>query len=170
MTQPKVFSLKEFKNHKTFQDLTLFDMDMLSEWLKKHRDVHIITDVKKDNIKLHTLIKEKYSVIQKQIIPQIYSPEEFDEVKSLGYDNIILTLYNLNMDDNEIIRFATENSLFAVTINKERGFSTLPSLLKEKGIRTYVHTINTLDIVEKLKENGVFGFYTDYFEPNHWIE
>lgn len=169
-SESKVFTLKEFKSTKVFQDLSLMDLDDLVSWLEKRNDVYIITDIKQDNLKCLNFIKEKHEHIQSQIIPQIYSFEGYSSVKEMGYNNIILTLYGLNNSDDEVIDFVGNNPVFAVTMPVERGFTELPMRLKEINTCTYVHTVNDLYIFEELNENGVFGIYTDYFQPNHWID
>jgi glycerophosphoryl diester phosphodiesterase len=88
----------------------------------------------------------------------------------MGYENIILTLYRLDNSDKEIVNFVRMNPVFAVTMPIERGFSALPSMSKDINVPTYVHTVNDLSIYEKLRDNGVFGIYTDYFEANHWVD
>lgn len=52
----------------------------------------------------------------------------------------------------------------------ELGYTELPVRLEEVNIPTYVHTVNDLYIFEELNKNGVFGIYTDYFQPDHWID
>lgn len=166
MIESRVLSLEEFKNLDTFQSLTLMDLDDLAEWIKTKEDVFIITDAKKDNLRFLKLLAENHEDIKEQIIPQIYHIEEYAPVKEMSYDNIILTLYKSNYTDDEIIKFVKNNEVFAVTMPIERGYTELPMLLKEKGIRTYVHTINDLYLFEELYENGVTGIYTDYFHAN----
>jgi glycerophosphoryl diester phosphodiesterase len=168
MSEPRVYSLEEFHKAETFENFTLLDMEALYEWLLKYQDAHIVTDIKKDNVRMLTYIKTRYPGVQKRIIPQIYQFEEYEPVRELGYENIILTLYCMDKPESEIVKFAGENELFAVTMDEEQGFSTLPNLLKQVNTLSYVYTINDLATAEKLKKNGVFGIYTDYFEPAHW--
>jgi glycerophosphoryl diester phosphodiesterase len=169
-TAPGVLMWKEFKSAKIFQDLTLMDLDDLAAWLEKRNDAYIITDAKKGNLKFLEYVKEKYRHIQWQIIPQIYSFEEYSQVKKMGYNNIILTLYRLHNNNNEIVNFVRDNPVFAVTMPIELGYTELPVRLEEVNIPTYVHTVNDLYIFEELNKNGVFGIYTDYFQPDHWID
>ena len=168
MTEPKVLSLKEFKELKVFQDLTLIDLDDLVNWLKTKDDVYIVTDMKTDNLKFLRLISESYKDIQNQIIPQVYSFEEYAPARDMGYENVILTLYKTDYEDERIVKFAEENSVFAITMPIDRGYSNLPRMLKDIDVFTYVHTVNELYIFEELYENGVSGIYTDYFHANRF--
>ena len=168
LIEPKVYSLHEFKNSKVFQDLTLIDLDDLAKWLENKKDVSIITDMKKDNLEFLKLISQNYKNIQDQIIPQIYSLGEYFPVKDMGYKDIILTLYKENISDDEVLEFVKGNTVFAVTIPIERGYSDLPMKLKHINVNTYVHTVNDFYIFEELNKNGVTGIYTDNFYANRF--
>lgn len=166
MIDARPLSLEEFKTLDTFQDLTLMDLEDLASWLRTKEDAYIVTDVKNRNVEFLELVARDYSDIRDQMIPQIYSFEEYSKVKDMGYENIILTLYKANYEDEEIMKFIETNSLFAITMPIERGYTQLPMKLKKKDIPTYVHTVNDLYIFEELHENGVRGIYTDYFHAN----
>lgn len=166
MIPARVLSLREFKELETFQDLSLMDLSDLVAWLKKNNDAYIVTDIKDRNVEALRIIAEKHPEIKEQIIPQIYSMEEYSQVQEMDYTNIILTLYKTYYNDDEIIKFAKANKLFAVTMNIQRGYTGLAKKLKDEGIATYVHTVNSLHTFEELFENGVTGIYTDYFHAN----
>lgn len=170
MIDEKVLSLDEFKNSEVFMDLTLLELDEVIEWFVDKEDLYLVTDTKGDNKKLLTYILENHKKSMNKIVPQVYSFEEYEIAKELGFNNIILTLYRSNYTDEEIVEFAKENELFAVTMPKDRGYSSLPKKLKNIGVFTYVHTINELYVFEELHENGVSGIYTDFFHANKWIE
>jgi len=38
------------------------------------------------------------------------------------------------------------------------------------GIPVFVHTVNDYNEYVKVRDNGAYGVYTDYFEPLHWVE
>lgn len=163
-------SYENFKDLEAILDLEIMDLEILYEWLKAHKDAYIITDIKADNVKLLQLLKDNYPNIKNQIIPQIYSFDEYDKVKNLGYSNIILTLYKLDSTDEDILNFCENTDLLAVTMYESKGFTDLPQRLSELGIKSYVHTINDYNVYIKLRDNGVFGVYTDYFQPSNWVE
>ncbi|KNF08275.1 glycerophosphoryl diester phosphodiesterase [Gottschalkia purinilytica] len=170
MEKPKLYSLQEFMTKPKFLNLTLMNVDMLAGWLANHSDVFIVTDIKNSNLSVLKLIKERYPSLQKQFIPQIYSFGEYNEVRKMGYENIILTLYLSHATDDQIVEFARANRLLGITMPSNRGFTTLPKRLSEIGVPTYVHTINELATYENLRKHSVYGIYTDYFQPNRWVE
>lgn len=170
MTEPRVFTKEEFDNTPVLQNLTLLDIENLAKWLEDRSDVNIVTDVKNRNLDCLQYIGLNYEHIKNQIVPQVYSFDEYIKAKQLGYDNIILTLYKSNYTDDEIMGFAKNNEIFAITMPIERGYTELPRKLKESGVLSYVHTVNDLYTFEELNLNGVYGIYTDYFQMNHWAE
>lgn len=167
-TEP--MSIKQFSSTPCILDLHLLTLEALQDWLVKHPSVYIVTDIKDNSIGLLKTIKESFPEMYKQIIPQIYSFEEYDLAYKLGYKKIILTLYLVNAADQEILDFCKEHKLLAVTMDQVHGESALPRMLSEIDIPSYVHTINSYSEYKNLRNNGVYGVYTDYFEPNKWVE
>lgn len=146
-----------------YDSMTIGD---LAEWLRAHRDVQLITDIKEDNVKALKLIAEKYPDLVWQLIPQIYAYDEYDAVKALGYDRIILTLYTMPLKEKKnagkVAAFAEEHGLYAVTMDK-----TLAAGLKSdspyftKGITVYAHTVDDPAEAERLTALGIYGVYSD---------
>jgi len=156
----------DFKQLKMVNDLTQMTLDDLAEWLKTHRDVHIITDIPEGNVNGLIYIKEKYANIQDQFIPQIYGFDEYDAVKALGYKDIILTLYSEKLyDDNAIINFIRDHPVAAVTIPRWKAIAILPFKLNRLGIPVYAHTIDDKAVMNSLQSNWVYGIYTDNITP-----
>ncbi len=157
----------EFLSSEVFRDLTLLDLDGLLKWLKKHKDCHIITDVKCDN---YAFIDKIASLdeFKDNFIVQTYSYEEYDYAKSKGIKNVILTLYRMLADEAEVIKFAKEKKPWGITFAEFYATETLLGALKENGIPTYLHTVNDYYIYLKYKKLGLHGIYTNYFVANHW--
>lgn len=161
---------KEFKSRSTIVGLQMMDLDMLAKWLSEHKDAYIVTDTKLETLKILKTISERYPEVCNRIIPQIYSFEEYDVVRDMGYTYIILTLYRINLSDEEIIVFCSNHPLFALTISQERAAPDVLKRFAKLDIPIYVHTINDYNIYVKLRDNGAYGVYTDYFQPSKWVE
>ena len=87
-------------------------------------------------------------------------------MRRLGFDHIIFTLYQTDLDDDGVIDFATQYPLLAVTMPLDRSIeSDLPARLHSLGIFVYVHTVNDAERWAQLREIGVSGIYTDKLEP-----
>ncbi|MDP4094268.1 MAG: glycerophosphodiester phosphodiesterase family protein [Bacillota bacterium] len=160
----------DFKSRATIMGLQFMDLGMLEEWLNKHSDAYIITDVKGDNVKLLSMIKEQYPKTYSNLIPQIYSFDEYDKVRELGYENIILTLYKLKSTEKQILDFCSKNILFGVAMDQAKASAEFVGNLSNLNIPVFAHTVNDYNEYVKLRDKGVYGVYTDYFEPNNWVE
>lgn len=161
VSSTKVPTLKEFKNLTSKNNLTHLDLPSLISWIKSHNDTFIITDVKERNIEFLKLLKKSYPSLYDRFIPQAYSFKEYNDIKNLGYQSIILTLYKLNASNKSIIDFAKVNKLYAVTMPQSSASTGLPAKLKEHLVSSYVHTVNFEILARDLMSVGVDGVYTD---------
>ncbi|WP_207637178.1 glycerophosphodiester phosphodiesterase family protein [Anaerovorax odorimutans] len=155
-----------FLRLKIFGQLEVLTFDKLTKILDNAPDVRIVTDTKGDNLKLLNIIAESYPDYIDRMVPQIYSFEEYDEVKSLGFKNIILTLYlQENPKADEIIDFAKKNDLYAVTMQSYYAEKGLCKEISNNGIKVYVHPINDIEYADKLFDMGAAGIYTSTILP-----
>ena len=99
-----------------------------------------------------------------RVIPQIYYPEEYSEVKELGFKQIIWTLYRYKGKNEDILRWVDMfKGPFAITMPIEKAKTSLPSKLAQKGIPSYVHTVNSREQADIfLKKYKITEIYTDF--------
>ena len=159
----------ELHSAETMAGLTFLTLNDLLIWLDEHPDCTIVTDIKQDNNcqLLQQLANESGDQIGR-FIPQAYTFEEYDQIKKLGYDQVILTLYRITATPEELLDFEEDKDPWAITIPEEQLGQYLPALTG-KGIATYAHSVNTVDTLDQWHEMGLTGIYTDYFLPSHWI-
>lgn len=165
----KIPTKKEFeKLVKTKAKFNICTLDSLIKWLKNHPDTYIITDIKENNTQGLQIIIKKYPEAKARIIPQIYHPDEYSNMKMMGFERFIWTLYLYNGSNNEVLKYVDLfKRPFAVTIPKDRGMTSLPTELSKKNITTYVHTINSLKEKEKfINIYNVTEIYTDFLYPD----
>ena len=157
-------TLKEFLSLDMKSGLTQMQFNDLLVWMQENGGVSIVTDVKKDNIKALRLIFESAGELSKRFIPQAYSRAEYDEIKALGFDHVILTLYRTKAWNFQLNWFAEKHpDIFAMTMRPERAKQgDLGAELKRRGIFVYAHTINDSKEFTKLQKYGISGIYTDY--------
>ncbi|MDH5596640.1 MAG: sulfatase-like hydrolase/transferase [Candidatus Peregrinibacteria bacterium] len=150
-----------FRNLEMNYGLTQMTLQDLAVWLDEHPDVRIITDVKEDNLKALKTIKEIANI--NAFIPQVYNEDEINQVKELGFSDIILTLYRTDYDNEKVLEIARQENLYAITMSEARAAQgNLLGQLKEAGRSVYVHTINDRGVFEVLKGSGAQGVYTDF--------
>jgi len=139
---------------------TNLTLDTLAAWLRSHPDKRIVTDVKSENLKALRIILDRYPEMRDALIPQIYHPNEYSEVKKMGFKNIILTLYRCSAPMPYIIFRTFFMDLYAVTMPIERAYHA--RYFKKLGIPTYVHTINSSEGLDIMRRYGATEIYTDW--------
>ncbi len=146
--------------------LTLMSMDDLAGFMREHRDLCIVTDVKSDNVGVCRTISETYPDLRDNLIIQIYHKDEYEPVRGLGFSRIIYTLYNEGEDALEpeaLGEFVSASGLTGVTFwetfpdERTEAFETLKSL----HVPLFVHTINDRDEMKRFIGMGITGIYTD---------
>jgi glycerophosphoryl diester phosphodiesterase len=143
--------------------LTPLTYDRLLAWHEAHPDAYIVTDVKVRNVEGLSVLAEKFD--RRRVIPQIYSFEEYDPAKALGYPSLILTLYRLSKPDAEVVDFVRKHPLLSVTMPKDFALtSTLPKELRALKTNVCLHTVNRID-AGKYSPVGNVCYYTDDLEP-----
>ena len=152
------------KNKSELEQCTL---ETLANWMKQNTAAFIITDIKEDNLEGLKIISENIPEFKRRIIPQIYDPRNYNEVKRMGYKQVIWTLYRYNGSNDEVLHWTEKfDGLFAITMPKNRATSDLPRRLAERRIPTYVHTVNTVEEAHKfINDFGVMEIYTDFLRP-----
>lgn len=160
----KPLTLKEFQLlDQKRTDITLCDLESLNLWLKKHPKAYVVTDIKEHNIDGLILMAESIENAERRIIPQITQPEQYLPVKAMGFDSIIWTLYQFNGTNQQVIESVRNMDLFAITMPIHRAKQMLAKQLKQLNIATYVHTINSQEEAQELKNTyGLTSIITDF--------
>ena len=153
-----------------FQTLTF---NRLVKILDEAEDIRIVTDVKGDNIKVLTMIVEQFPDHMHRMIPQIYSYEEYDLVRALGFDDIILTLYSKEtIDYDELIHFINTSNLFAVAVGSTHEYiiEGLKFKLANDGVVVYYHPVRDFETAISVMEQGVHGVFASRIMPADFEE
>lgn len=167
ITNKVPLSRDEYMRCKIYGHFTPMCLDTLAEFMKEHPDLCVVTDIKDRNVEGARMIAETYPELVGQFIVQIYQKEEYEQVRELGYENIILTLYKLSNDEKTdvpaLAEFAQAHKLFGISFPAALadldGF--VPGL-RQSGTRLFVHTVNGEQTCKKYYDMGISGVYTDY--------
>ena len=154
-------SREAFLEQPRLDGLTSMDDQGLGRWLSDHRDAVVVTDCKWANVDALALLSVVIPEALPQLVPQIYGFEEYDAVRALGFERLILTLYQMDVEDQLVVDFAKDRELLAVTLSENRALGTLPKRLAEIGVPTFAHTVNDVNHFRRLRARGVHGIYTD---------
>lgn len=173
--RPKqALTIDDFMRANMRSGLTQMSAADLMAWSDAHPEIRIITDFKDNPVQNLTRLRKEYPRASKRLIPQIYHPDEYADVKILGYDDIIFTAYRSKLPDDEIIAFMDGHSLFALTGPIETITDRLITEATLRDIPVWVHrgknrsplsVVNTPDYARQWKARGISGIYTDYLYP-----
>lgn len=138
------------------------DLETLADWLRVNPGPRMVTDIKADPVKALALIAQRYPDLLPRFVPQAYQPEEIDQLRALGYGQVIWTLYRFGSDREAIVRAATAYRPSAITMPLEMAQSGLLAQLSDKlDLPLYVHTVNDKAQVACLRAMGATGIYSD---------
>ncbi|MFR9710650.1 phosphatidylinositol-specific phospholipase C/glycerophosphodiester phosphodiesterase family protein [Paenibacillus sp. MB22_1] len=169
--QGAVLSYAEFKAAKIQGVYEPLDWDDVLELMEQYPDVYIITDTKQSSPEeiqqIFTQIvdqaKAKDPELLERVVPQIYNREMWEPVQAIyPFESVIFTLYQTHDTDEEVVAFAEDKHLAAVTMSDNRANAQLIEELNRIGVPSYIHTINDLKTMAKFKRMGAYGFYTDF--------
>lgn len=165
-TKPRILTLKDFKKLKMVKGLSQLTLDQAMTWFKQHPDAYLITDIKRGNyIRTIGSIKSRYPQQIKQVIPQIYYVSQYNIVQNMGFQNIIFTIYRLNLKDDEYIKSINQYKMKLLTIPTYKANPSFLAKLKKTGINLSIHTVNSIKEIINYRKLGVSNFYTDFCTP-----
>jgi len=164
-TLTKATDLKTFLDGKIYNQFTPIWLGNIVDFIKEHEDFYIITDVKDDNINACKIIADYCPDLLDNFIIQIYHENEYNQITSLGFNNIIYTLYNTTSEEkniNALQTFAKNNPIIGFAFwNFWADNSTFLSALKETNVPLFIHTVNDTDLQKKYFDIGITAIYTD---------
>ena len=161
--QPK--TAEDFMARSMHGGLTQMNLPALASWMDGRDGVRIITDIKGNNLEGLKIIADHFDNHGAAFIVQIYSLDQYEPAKALGFSDIIFTNYAARLPRKTVTDFAANNRLFAVTSPLGTVTETWASDLARSQTPLLTHTVNDPDIARRLSVMGISGIYTDYLMP-----
>lgn len=167
ITDGEPLTLEEFLGLRIFRNYTPMCLRDIEKYLRDNEGLHIVTDIKDDNLGGLAKIAADCPDLLDRFIVQIYSEEEYDPVRELGFDYVVYTLYRLDWagktDWEHLGEFEREHPLVGYTFNytlidDAQGY--LDGMLSI-DVPLYIHTVNGADEQQKYFKMGIDGIYTD---------
>lgn len=145
---------------------TPLDLARLRAWLAGHPDAWIVTDVRGRNLEALQKMRRELGPEAERLIPQLYHPHTWADIRALGYSRVIFTLYATSLGSDALLDFIRGAALFAVTVDPSRpDAERIIAETGKAGIPVYVHTFNETTDFERFRAMGVHGLYTDFLHP-----
>ncbi|MES0491797.1 MAG: glycerophosphodiester phosphodiesterase family protein [Leptospirales bacterium] len=171
----KIPKREEFSKLKMVEKLTPLSFHDIIHWLIFHPDAYIITDIKSSNREgLNYLAKEINRLNQtklfQRIIPEVFTPEDFDFIKELGFQKYIFSLYNNpNTVEELILQIEQTRDIYGVAMPLElyENEPELIQMLQNRNIPYFVHTINEVEVRQNILKYRYGGIYTDILFPGY---
>ncbi len=160
-------SSSEFMAEKLFGEFQPMNIQDLTEFMRNHKDLIIITDVKDDNIGICRRIANEYPDLKDQFIIQIYHFSEYQAIREAGFSYIIFTAYLADSNERglwNMAQFSSSHELVGFTV--ERRYFTNDSILRcahiITGVPFMLHTVNDYsEIGHLLRSRLAIAVYTD---------
>ncbi len=146
---------------------TPLDLARLRDWMSAHPDAFIVTDIHSQVMLGLQRIGDELKPVHDRIIPQMYHAYRYPEIRALGYEQIIFSLYGSSLDTDTLLDFIRATPLFAVTLNPAQrpDAERLMAELRQSRIPVYVHTFNEPGDLAHFRALGAHGLYTDFLYP-----
>ncbi len=161
----------EFLDYKFMEKFSTMGITWLAEYMRDHEDLYVVTDIKGGNYQACKYIADNYSDLKDRFIIQIFHISQYQDIRDLGFDYIIFTLYRTNEDECEpdvLQENVRHNDLIGLTFweswtKKESFFEGV----RLTGVPLFVHTVNEIEDMKGDIEKGLL-VYTDNTD-NSWI-
>ncbi len=163
---------EEFLNRKFKGALTTMGLTQLSDYMRSHEDLYIVTDCKaRDNLQSCTYIASNCPDILDRFIVQIYHAKDYDAIKKLGFKNIILTLYKTKEYERTpeaLLKDIRDYDLIGITFWEEWMKEDFFEPLYDDGhVLLLVHTVNDTDDMQRDMDSGCL-VYTDNIDNDRF--
>ena len=157
-----------FMQYRIFHRFTPVDLDMLIDFLNEYWNIRIITDTKDDDYSALHAIAARFPEHIYRFIPQAFAFEDVPYIKALGFDDVIVTLYQLPAEllsaPSEIAALIDQwrDQIFGVAIFDGLITEQYVAYLDMSATRFFAHTINRAARADELQSIGFYGIYTGY--------
>lgn len=159
-------SMAEWIDTRVRGSLTPLCAESLAEFMREHPDLYIVTNTKQNGIAIAQELARICPDVKDQFIIQIYKDSEYEQIKSIGFKNIIYTMDDLSKDDKidfeHLASFAASHPLVGYTYPlsyfETDGYN---EGIASTGIPLFVHTVNDEDQRQACYAAGITAVYTD---------
>ncbi len=155
-------TLAEFMHLKMIRSMHQLSLGGFAGWLTSHPDSTVVLHTKVESLAVLSHISERYPKLRRQMIPYVLDAEQYNQVRNLGFTQIMLLGGELTPTDEDIVALATTRHLFAVAIPHSRAKTDLTISLNARGVKTYAWTVNDEASRDSLRQNRAFGLLTDF--------
>lgn len=164
----------EFMNNRIYYKYHPSDAMQLLTYMNKHSDMYLVSDIKYEDPSTITSIISDLVALAKQnhmeevldrFIVQFYFEQNYYDIQAIyPFKYFIYSLYAEKLNDfNAVTAFCVENHIPVVLMRSSwvKDDTTL-DVFNAADIKVYVYTLNNLNTIFMRKNQGVYGFVSDY--------
>ena len=161
---------RDFLESRIYGCFTPISFADLADFLRVHHDLYVITDVKTDNLRVCRRIAEDARDLRDRIIVQIHLPEEYEEIRNLGFPYILYPIFETPDDQRGVLQlaaFARTHPLVALILPNGYYSPDIKLFLAQKliGVPVVLHTLNDdWEMSYYLDHHLALAVYTDRTE------
>lgn len=160
---PEKCDLETFLSGKIYDRFTPIGLEQVADWLTSHPETKVVMDFKERSVEGLQTISQKYPALLEQFIPYIYHTREYESVRGMGYENIILYLSRMSQAEKDyaaMASFAREKGLVGIAVFPYTEAEIIPHL-DDTGVPLLAYTVNDEQWMYELVQQGIDGFFTD---------
>ena len=164
---PSTAAGADFLNSRIYGEFTPLSADDLAAFMRSHPDLYVMTDVKTDNLRVCRRLAEEFPGLRSRFIVQIQLPEEYEELKTMGFPYIAYPIFKTPDAQRgllELAIFARHHELLALILPNGYYSPDSKLALAERLIGTpfVLHTLNdSWEIGYYLNHHLALAVYTD---------
>lgn len=167
--------------HRAFMSSNIYGkytpMDLMSvvAFMAEFKDTYVIIDVKTkstdDTEEMYSKISQALEgvdeVILSRLVAQVFFLADLPIVRAHGFRN---TLYvpgdaREGYDFERTANFIKNGDIDAASIWHKKATDDSLAILRRKGVKPYLYTLNDTAQMQALREAGAHGFFTDFITP-----
>ncbi len=142
--------------------------DRLREWLTKHPDCWLVTDIKRDNAHALNRLAHTFGESRSRVLAQVFSLAELDLAKSLGFGRTGWANYGPKWSLSRLIETLPGRGLDVLVLDAQRirplRDKALLERLQKDGLELWVFTVNDKEQLRRLPAS-ISGVITDSLLP-----
>lgn len=158
---------EDFLNTRIYGEFTPLSADGLATFMRAHPDFYVMTDVKTDNLRVCRCLAEAFPDLRSRFIVQVQFPEEYEELKTLGFPYIAYPIFKTPDAQRGFLQlavFSRHHELLALILPNGYYSPDSKLALAERLIGTpfILHTLNdSWEIGYYLNHHLALAVYTD---------
>ena len=155
----------EFMNGAMTDRLTPMDLDTLCLWAEADPDITLLMDLKDGSDALLPMLAKTPETCRARMIPQVWTPGEYEWAKELRFDRVALTVYKSKLATEEIEAFVLDHDPYFLVMPAARASAETIARVTAFGDPLVLHTVNDPNRAARFAAAGVDGLITDSLVP-----